>query len=231
MPQEPTPGFYLLVRAASDESSIAACPLTHQVRMICKLKRIEPLITPFNIQKKSKEFLEINPTGKVPVLVHQLNPDEALVLDDPLLIAKHLEELFPDPPIRSSSKEAIVAGSDIFHKFCALIKNKDSTKDSVLQTSLLKKIDDLELLLQSTRGIFLEDDTLRLSDCSLLSKLLLVRVAAKEFKGFQIPERLKAVWNYIHAGEKQGVFLETRPSDELIKEHWSRNFTIPMIEG
>ncbi|XP_067049548.1 chloride intracellular channel protein 2-like [Acropora muricata] len=230
MPLESISGFYLLVRAASDESSIAACPLTHQVRMICKLKGIEPTTTPFNIQKKSREFLEINSTGKVPVLVHQVNPDEAFVLDDPLLIAKYLEDLFPDPPLRSQSKDAIIAGSDIFQKFCALIKNKDPIKDPVLQTSLLKKIEELDLLLQSDHGIFLEGDTVRLSDCSLLSKLLVVRVAAKEFKGFEIPARMKRVWDYIHAGEKQSAFIETRPSDELIKEHWSRNFAVPLTE-
>ena len=73
--------------------------------MICKLKNIEPLVMSFNIQKKSKEFLEVNSTGKVPVLVHQVSEEEALVLDDPLLIAKYLEELYPNPPIRSKSKE------------------------------------------------------------------------------------------------------------------------------
>lgn len=223
---------FLLLQAAADESSIAACPLTHQVRMICKLKNVEPLIMPFNTQKRSKEFLEINSTGKVPVLVHQVNPDEALVLDDPLLIAKYLEDLLPNPPIRSNTMEAIVAGSDIFQKFCGLIKNKNPSKDSGLKTSLLKKVEELDLLLQSTHGKFLEGDTLRLSDCSLLSKLLVVRVAAKEFKGVEIPMRLQDVWKYIHAGEKQTVFLETRPSDELIKEHWSRNFSaVPVIEG
>ena len=186
---------------------------------------------PFNIQKKSKEFFEINSTGKVPVLVHQVNPNEALVLDDPLLIAKYLEELFPEPPIRSKSKEAIVAGSDIFQKFCALIKNKDPTKDPSLKTALLKKMEELDFLLQSTKGAFMEGDTLRISDCSLLSKLLLVRVAGKELKGVEIPARLRGVWGYIQAGEKQSVFLETRPSDQLIKEHWSRDFAVPMIEG
>ena len=183
------------------------------------------------MQKKSKEFLEVNSTGKVPVLVHQVNPDEALVLDDPLLIGKYLEDLMPDPPIRSKSREAIVAGSDIFQKFCALIKNKDPAKDHGLEASLLKKIEELDFLLQSTHGVFLEGDTLRISDCSLLSKLLLVRVAGKELKGVEIPARFEGVWSYIQAGEKQSVFSETRPSDQLIKEHWSRNFTVPLIEG
>ena len=140
---------FLFSQAASDESSIAACPLTHQVRMLCKLKNIEPLIMPFNIQKKSKKFLEINSTGKVPVLVHQVNEDEALVLDDPPLIAKYLEELYPDPPIRSKSKEAIVAGSDIFQKFCALIKNQDPSKEAGMKAALLRKMEALDSLLKS----------------------------------------------------------------------------------
>lgn len=221
----------IFLQAAADESSVAACPLTHQVQMICKLKKIEPLVMPFNIQKKSKEFLEVNSTGKVPVLVHQVSEEEALVLDDPLLIAKYLEELHPNPPIKSKSKEAIVAGSNIFHKFCALVKNKDSTKDAYLKSALLKKMEELESLLQSTDGFFMEGDNLRLSDCSLLPKLLLVRVAAKELKGFEIPARLQGVWDYIHAGEKHAAFRDTCPSYDLIKEHWSRNFAVPMLEG
>lgn len=221
----------IFLQAAADESSVAACPLTHQVQMICKLKKIEPLVMPFNIQKKSKEFLEVNSTGKVPVLVHQVSEEEALVLDDPLLIAKYLEELHPNPPIKSKSTEAIVAGSNIFHKFCALVKNKDSTKDAYLKSTLLKKMEELESLLQSTDGFFMEGDNLRLSDCSLLPKLLLVRVAAKELKGFEIPARLQGVWDYIHAGEKHAAFRDTCPSDDLIKEHWSRNFAVPMLEG
>lgn len=199
--------------------------------MICKLKNIEPLIMPFNIQKKSKEFLEVNSTGKVPVLVHQVNPDEALVLDDPLLIAKYLEELFPNPPIRSKSKDAITAGSNIFQKFCALVKNQDEAKDPGLKTALLKKIEELDSVLLSTNGAFMEGDSLRLSDCSLLSQLLLVRVAAKELKGLDIPARFRGVWGYIHAGEKHAVFRDTCPSVELIKEHWSRDFAVPMLEG
>ena len=186
---------------------------------------------PFNIQKKSKEFLEVNSTGKVPVLVHQVNEQDALVLDDPLLIAKYLEELYPNPPIRSKSKEAIVAGSNIFQKFCALIKNKDPAKDAILKTALLKRMEELESLLKSSNGLFMEGDSLRLSDCSLLPKLLLVRVAAKELKGFEIPARLQGVWDYIRAGEKHIAFRETCPSDNLIKEHWSRNFAVPMLEG
>lgn len=221
----------IFLQAAADESSVAACPLTHQVQMICKLKKIEPLVMPFNIQKKSKEFLEVNSTGKVPVLVHQVSEEEALVLDDPLLIAKYLEELHPNPPIKSKSKEAIVAGSNIFHKFCALVKNKDPTKDAYLKSALLKKMEELESLLQSTDGFFMEGENLRLSDCSLLPKLLLVRVAAKELKGFEIPARLQGVWDYIHAGEKHAAFRDTCPSDDLIKEHWSRNFAVPMLEG
>lgn len=199
--------------------------------MICKLKKIDPLLLPFNIQKKSKEFLEVNSTGKVPVLVHQVSEEEALVLDDPLLIAKYLEELYPNPPIRSKSKEAIVAGSNIFHKFCALIKNQDPTKDAGLKTALLKKMEELDSFLLSASGAFLEGDTLRLSDCSLLPKLLLVRVAAKQLKGFEIPARLRGVWGYIHAGEKHVVFRDTCPSENLIKEHWSRDFAVPMLEG
>lgn len=227
-----SPQILIPLQAAEDESSVAACPLTHQVRMICKLKNIDPLIMPFNIQKKSKEFLEVNSTGKVPVLVHQLNPDEALVLDDPLLIAKYLEERFPNPSIRSNSKEAIVAGSNIFQKFCALIKNNDPAKDPGLQTALLKKLEELNSFLLSSDGSFMEGDSLRFSDCSLLPKLLLVRVAAKELKGLEIPARLEGVWDYIHAGEKHVVFRDTCPSDELIKEHWSRKFaSVPLLEG
>lgn len=227
-----SPQIPIHFQAAADESSVAACPLTHQVRMICKLKNIEPLIMPFNIQKKSKEFLEINSTGKVPVLVHQLNPDEALVLDDPLLIAKYLEERFPNPPIRSNNREAIVAGSNIFQKFCALIKNNDPAKDPGLQTALLKKLEELNSFLLSSDSSFMESDSLRFSDCSLLPKLLLVRVAAKELKGLEIPGKFEGVWDYIHAGEKQVVFRDTCPSDELIKEHWSRKFaTVPLLEG
>ena len=192
--------------------------------MICKLKKIEPLVLPFNILKKSKEFLEVNPTGKVPVLVHRVSEQEALVLDDPLLIATYLEKLFPNPPIRSKGKKAIVAGSDIFQKFCALIKNKDPTKDADLKTALCKKMEDLDSFLLSTCGAFMEGDTLRFSDCSLLPKLLLVRVAAKQLKGFEIPARLKGISGYIQAGD-------TCPSDKLIKEHWSRDFAVPLLEG
>ena len=92
-------------------------------------------------------------------------------------------------------------------------------------------MEELESLLQSTDGFFMEGDNLRLSDCSLLPKLLLVRVAAKELKGFEIPVRLQGVWDYIHAGEKHAAFRDTCPSDDLIKEHWSRNFAVPMLEG
>lgn len=43
----------------------------------------------------SREFLEINPRGRLPILV----VDDGTILDESVAICRYLEELYPDPPL------------------------------------------------------------------------------------------------------------------------------------
>ena len=85
------PRFEIYVKAASDGKSIGDCPFSQYVSMVAHLKIPEDQYTriPVDFSNKSKEFLQLNPEGSVPVLVDTSNNH---VITNSQLIVKYLEE-------------------------------------------------------------------------------------------------------------------------------------------
>ncbi|GAC1339711.1 MAG: glutathione S-transferase family protein [Beijerinckiaceae bacterium] len=78
--------------------SVAACPYAQRTRILLDLKNIDAKLVEVDLSKKRPDwFLAINPTGKVPVLVHDGKP-----LNESSVINEYLEDVFPDPPVFST---------------------------------------------------------------------------------------------------------------------------------
>jgi len=75
--------------------SVAACPYAQRTRILLDLKSLDAKLVELDLSKKRPDwFLAINPTGKVPALVHGGKP-----LNESSVINEYLEEVFPDPPV------------------------------------------------------------------------------------------------------------------------------------
>lgn len=75
--------------------SVAACPYAQRTRILLDFKGVESDLVELDLSKSRPEwFLEINPTGKVPALVHG-----GRALGESSIINEYLEEVFPEQPL------------------------------------------------------------------------------------------------------------------------------------
>ena len=163
------------------------------------------------------------------------------LIEDPGKIETFLGRI--DPPLRSENGEvnALVykgAGSVVYHKFCQLVKNVDPSTDDKLKGILKDELKALDTFLRSDSmpGRFLGGDSLCIPDCILLPKLLHIKVVAKAFKDFEIPEEFTGIHAYMDAASGKGqenpdenveAFTRTCPSDEVIVDAWARSMKVP----
>ena len=75
----------------------------------------------------------------------------------------------------------------------------------------------------SLRDFSVAGDEMKHPDCALLPKLHHVRVAAKYYKKFTIPEELTHVHAYLAAADKQPAFSSTMPASDAIVEGWRKH--------
>lgn len=75
--------------------SVAACPYAQRTRILLHLKGLQAELVELDLSKpRPAWFLDINPAGKVPVLVHDGRP-----LNESSIINEYLEEVFPKQPV------------------------------------------------------------------------------------------------------------------------------------
>ena len=156
------------------------------------------------------------------------------IIEDPAEIETLIEKISPEHPLRSQNDEVNFLvfkgpGSGVYHKFCQLVKNVDSSTDERLKGILKEELVALDAFLRSESmpGQFLGGDNMCLPDCILLPKLLHIKVVAKVFKDFEIPEELVGIHQYMDAANENQAFTRTSPSEEVIVDAWSRAMKVP----
>ncbi|KAK7101773.1 uncharacterized protein [Littorina saxatilis] len=219
------PRFEIYVKAACDGRSVGDCPFSQYVCMVADIKipKDQYTLKPVDFSNKTKEFLELNPSGCVPVLV---DTSTNKVIADSQLIVKEIDKLFPEPDLKSTyDGPAVQACSSVFPKLVAFLKNKDKDKIPELRKALEDELTKLDLYLKSENccGPFLVGDKMCALDCSLLPKLRHLQVAGKYFQKFEIPESLDALRHYIEVGEACEPFQNTKYDDEEIIKGWGRH--------
>lgn len=78
---------------------------SHRIRLICQAKDLEIEYQTVNLQKIPEELLEINPHGRIPMLM-----DKYFVLVNERVISEYLDERFPHPalmPIEANQRAII----------------------------------------------------------------------------------------------------------------------------
>ena len=73
------------------------CPFGQKVRVVLAEKGLSYELAPIDIaqgEQRKRDFLRLNPFGRVPVLV-----DEDITIYDSTVIAEYLEDEYPEPPL------------------------------------------------------------------------------------------------------------------------------------
>ncbi len=88
MPSPSSPGALTIY-------SMVGCPYAQRTRILLDIKGIAHDVIEIDLTKPRPDwFLEVNPAGKVPALVHHGRP-----LNESSVINEYLEDCFPDPPL------------------------------------------------------------------------------------------------------------------------------------
>ncbi|XP_021108111.1 chloride intracellular channel protein 2, partial [Heterocephalus glaber] len=204
-------------------------------KMASPSTQADPEIELFVKHRKPEELKDLAPGTNPPFLVYNKE-----LKTDFIKIEEFLEQTLAPPRYPHLSpkyKESFDAGCNLFAKFSAYIKNtqKEANKnfeknllkefkrlDDYLNTPLLDEIDlDSAEELTVSRRLFLDGDQLTLADCSLLPKLNIIKVAAKKYRDFDIPEEFSGVWRYLHNAYAREEFIHTCPEDKEIENTYA----------
>ncbi|XP_048742351.2 uncharacterized protein LOC125655865 isoform X2 [Ostrea edulis] len=219
------PRFLMYVKAASDGQNVGDCPFSQRAMMYANIKvpKEEVEITPVDLSNKPEDFLKLNPSGKVPVLIDRKFEK---IISDSAEITQYLHEQYPDIDCQQNySGPALDACMGVFPKLAAIIKNKDPTKMQTLRQALhseLKKVDEY-LGSNDHNGQFLLSDRLCEIDCMFLPRLRHVIVAGKHYGGFEIPEEFKHLKEYISNAEQNEIFQSTSCHESEIIHGWKKH--------
>ena len=131
------------------------------------------------------DWLTSKHEGKLPCIVHKGNS-----MVDSIAIAEYLERTFPHNSLTRqgaySYQEILEKTSGFFPALAAFLKNKDSSRDASLRSSLEAQLDSLDELLRSTPGQYMCGIEMTLADLYLLPQLFHAVVALDRFKDMEI---------------------------------------------
>ena len=192
--------------------------------MLLKLKKIGGTVCPVNLSVKSREFEDYCARNGLPTKVPILQHGET-VIGDSNAIADYVDKIKVQPKLACLSKATNAAGDKVFLKFSAFIKNKIKANDEKLAHALTDELGRLDNFLSTSPGCFLDGDSLMHPDCVLLPKMHHVRVAAKHYKNYDIPENFKYIHSYLAAADNHPAFASTKPADDAIIEGWRKHAT------
>lgn len=191
--------------------------------MILLLKGVPFTLTTVDTRRSLDVLKDFAPGSQLPILLY-----DGDAKTDTLQIEEFLEETLGPPEFPSLAAhypESNMAGSDVFHKFSAFIKNPLPAQDDALYQLLLRalvKLDSYLLAplehelvrdpqLRESRRRFLDGDQFTLADCALLPKLHVVDTVCAHFRQAPIPVELRGVRRYLDSALQEKEFKYTCP--------------------
>ncbi|XP_053129895.1 chloride intracellular channel protein 2 isoform X2 [Hemicordylus capensis] len=203
--------------------------------MVLWLKGVRFNVTTVDMARKPEELKDLAPGTKPPFLLFNRE-----LKTDFLKIEDFLEQILGPPryaQLSPQNKESMDVGRNIFAKFSAYIKNTQKEANKNLEKALLrefKRLDDYlntplpeEIDQNSTEEVlvsvrkFLDGNRMTLADCNLLPKLNIIKIAAKKYRNFEIPQEMTAVWRYLHNAYARDEFSHTCPEDQEIERTYA----------
>ncbi|XP_068061157.1 chloride intracellular channel protein 2-like [Anomalospiza imberbis] len=229
------PEIELFVKAGLDGENIGNCPFCQRLFMVLWLKGVKFNVTTVDMTRKPEELKDLAPGTNPPFLLFNKE-----LKTDFIKIEEFLEQtLCPPtyPHLSPKYKESFDVGSDIFAKFSAYIKNPRKEANINFEKALLREFQRLDVYLNTplpeevdqdsveditiSKRKFLDGDHLTLADCNLLPKLHIIKIAAKKYRDFEIPEDMTGVWRYLNNAYACDEFNHTCPADEEIEHTYA----------
>nr|TKS17713.1 dehydroascorbate reductase [Populus alba] len=195
---------------AINESHLASPQMWTQMSGIA-MPEESMMYSSIDVREEEKEFLEISPEGKVPVV----KIDDKWVADSDVIVGI-LEEKNPEPPLATPPEFASV-GSKIFPSFVKFLKSKDPNDGT--EQALLEELKALDGHLKA-HGPFIAGEKITAVDLSLAPKLYHLEVALGHFKNWTIPDNLTHVLNYIKLLFSRESFKKTKAAEEHVIAGW-----------
>ncbi|XP_005994809.1 chloride intracellular channel protein 2 isoform X1 [Latimeria chalumnae] len=234
-PPQKEPEIELFVKAGLDGENIGNCPFCQRLFMVLWLKGVRFSVTTVDMKKKPDELKDLAPGTNPPFLLFN-----GELKTDFIKIEEFLEQTLAPPRYPHLSpryKDSFDAGSDIFAKFSAYIKNAQKEANENFEKALLKefkRLDDYlntplpeEIDHNSTEELsasnrkFLDGNKLTLADCNLLPKLHIIKIVAKKYRNLEIPAEMTGVWRYLNNAYTMKEFAHTCPADKEIERAYA----------
>ncbi|XP_054960489.1 chloride intracellular channel protein 4-like [Pan paniscus] len=227
------PLIKLFIKAGTDGERTGNCPLSQRLFMILWLKGVVFSVTIADLKRRPADLQNL-PLRTHPPFITFNNEVKTNVnkieefLEDIVCPPKYLE-------LSPKHAESNTAGMDVFAKFSAYIKNSRPEANEALVKSLLKTLQKLneylnpplpdEIDKNSREDItfsirkFPVGNEMTLAD--LLPKLHIVKVVAKKYHNFDIPERMTGIWSYLTNACKRDEFTNTCPHGKKVEIAYS----------
>jgi glutathione S-transferase len=177
--------------------SVAACPYAQRTRILLHLKGLQAELVELDLSKPRPQwFLDINPAGTVPALVHDGKP-----LNESSVINEYLEDVFPeravfpaDPYLKAQSRVLIdFCNTQFTTNLYRVLMEQDPVKRGRVEASAKKNWEWLESFLMrvspDARFAFAEFGMADLTYAPFFQRYEL----NEYFWGFRIPDGLARV--------------------------------------
>ncbi|KNA12785.1 hypothetical protein SOVF_122820 [Spinacia oleracea] len=195
-------------------NKLGDCPFCQRVLLTLEEKHLPYDMKLVDLSNKPEWFTNINPDGKVPVVKF----DENWVADSDI-IAKSLEERYPNPPLATPDEKSSV-GSKIFPAFVGFIKSKDPSDGK--EQGLLNELSSFNDYLKEN-GPFINGEKISAADLALGPKLYHMEIALGHYKNWSVPESLPYVKSYMKNIFSRDSFVKTIASTEDVIAGWAKH--------
>jgi glutathione S-transferase len=207
------------------------CPFVHRVWITVLEKNIPFTWVEIDLKNKPDWFLGVNPVGKVPVIGYK-DAEGEHIINESMTLLEFLEDYTPEPAMlpahpasRAHARNLISLFSEkVIPLFYKVLTNKDPAADSDVADQLTQALEHVQAKM-TPGGPYFTGENFTMVDAAILPWLLRLPVV-KEFRGYELPESLDALKQYIAASnERPSVQQSCKAPDsddyigELIKAY------------
>lgn len=216
-------GMVLFAKAGPDSNSLGDCPFTWKANLALRFKKTDFTTHYIDLSNKPDWFLDLNENGSTPTFV-----DGPYAIGDSDEIVEYSEKVGRDTDLTLTREDdprwdaAFDAVSPVFGALVRFLKNKDPLQDEKVAAELADALKGVDKFLAGSEGPFLLGKTVSALDCNLAPKLQHTMVAAKHYKGFEVPSECAQLETYMENMRATEEWKGSACKDDVIIWGWSK---------
>lgn len=202
--------------------SSTVCPYAHRTRLTLLEKGVDFKLTEIDLENKPKEFTQISPYGKVPVI--RYGSDQVW---ESTIINEYLDEVFPTPPLMPSDAGARAiariwidfANTKFIPAFYKLLLNQDPTSQQEWAQELQKHLLFMDQGLCNSNGEYWLGESLSLVDLSFYPWFERFPVL-EHYRGFTYSSTCRRLYQWYQVmSKRESVQAIAHPADLYIQQY------------